>query len=146
MEHESFETERIAEALNRDFVSIKVDREERPDVDDIYMQAVQGMTGQGGWPLSVFLTPDGRPFYGGTYFPPASRWGRPGFPQILASIAEAWKTRRDDLETSAVEILAHLQATADVARKASGTLSPSLLDSAAASVIRQFDPVYGGFG
>src|SRR6185436_15481496 len=104
MEHESFETERVAEALNRDFVSIKVDREERPDVDDIYMQAVQMMTGSGGWPLSLFLTPEGKPFYGGTYFPPSSRWGRPGFLQILAAIAEAWKTRRDELESSAGEM------------------------------------------
>ena len=79
MAHESFEKERVAEALNGDFVSIKVDREERPDVDDIYMKAVQAMTGSGGWPLSVFLTPEGKPFYGGTYFPPDDRHGRPGF-------------------------------------------------------------------
>ena len=87
-----------------------MDREERPDVDDMYMQAVQTMTGQGGWPLSVFLTPDRRPFYGGTYFPPAPRWGRPGFPQILAAIAGAWRERREELETSAAEMLAHLEA------------------------------------
>src|SRR5690348_1259989 len=91
MEHESFETQPVADALNREFVSIKVDREERPDVDDIYMRAVQMMTGSGGWPLSLFLTPDGRPFYGGTYFPPTSRWGRPGFVTILEAIANAWK-------------------------------------------------------
>ena len=147
MEHESFETDRIAEALNRDFVSIKVDREERPDVDDIYMQAVQMMTGSGGWPLSLFLTPDGRPFYGGTYFPPTSRWGRPGFLQILAAIAEGWKTRRDELETSAGEMLAHLEAGAAAALRAGANELPAdLLDTAAAALSRQFDPVEGGFG
>ncbi len=147
MEHESFETDRIAEALNRDFVSIKVDREERPDVDDIYMQAVQMMTGSGGWPLSLFLTPDGRPFYGGTYFPPTSRWGRPGFLQILAAIAEGWKTRRDELETSAGEMLAHLEAGAAAALRAGANELPAdLLDAAAAALSRQFDPVEGGFG
>ncbi len=147
MEHESFETERVAEALNRDFVSIKVDREERPDVDDIYMQAVQMMTGSGGWPLSLFLTPDGRPFYGGTYFPPSSRWGRPGFLQILAAISDAWKTRRGELETSAGEMLAHLEAGAAAARQVEvAALPEGILDSAAAALRRQFDPVEGGFG
>ena len=84
MEHESFESQPIAEALNRDFVSIKVDREERPDVDRVYMSFVQATTGSGGWPMSVFLTPDLKPFFGGTYFPPTSRWGRPGFADLLA--------------------------------------------------------------
>src|SRR5467141_2990983 len=87
MEHESFEKEAIAGLLNRHFVSVKVDREERPDVDDVYMSAVQTMTGTGGWPLSVFLTPEGKPFYGGTYFPPEDRYGRRGFPTLLESIA-----------------------------------------------------------
>src|SRR3954452_11629628 len=87
MEHESFENPAVAEALNRSFVSIKVDREERPDVDDIYMAAVQTMTGSGGWPLSLFLTPEGKPFYGGTYYPPDDRWGRPGFLSLLAAIS-----------------------------------------------------------
>ena len=94
MERESFENRRIADALNGGFVSIKVDREERPDVDDIYMAAVQTMTGSGGWPLSLFLTPDGRPFYGGTYYPPDDRWGRPGFLSLLASIERAWTHSR----------------------------------------------------
>jgi len=147
MEHESFETERVAEALNRDFVSIKVDREERPDVDDIYMQAVQMMTGSGGWPLSLFLTPEAKPFYGGTYFPPSSRWGRPGFLQILAAIAEAWKTRRDELESSAGEMLDHLETSAAVSRTAgAGAPLSALLESAHAAIARQFDPVEGGFG
>jgi uncharacterized protein len=147
MEHESFETERVADALNTDFVSIKVDREERPDVDDIYMQAVQMMTGSGGWPLSLFLTPDGRPFYGGTYFPPSSRWGRPGFLQILSAIAEAWKTKREELEASAGEMLAHLQAGAAVSRTAGEGLPPAaLLETAYTAIARQFDPADGGFG
>jgi uncharacterized protein YyaL (SSP411 family) len=147
MEHESFETERVADALRKDFVSIKVDREERPDVDDIYMQAVQLMTGSGGWPLSLFLTPDRRPFYGGTYFPPSSRWGRPGFLQILAAIAEAWKGKREELESSAGEMLAHLQSTAAVSRSPGEGLAPSvLLESAFTAISRQFDPVEGGFG
>jgi uncharacterized protein YyaL (SSP411 family) len=147
MEHESFETERVAEALNRDFVSIKVDREERPDVDDIYMQAVQMMTGSGGWPLSLFLTPDRRPFYGGTYFPPSSRWGRPGFLQILAAIAAAWKTRRDELEASAGEMLSHLVSSAAVSRMVGEGLPPAaILETAYTAIARQFDPVDGGFG
>src|ERR1700675_1299084 len=101
MERESFENEEIAALMNRLFVNIKVDREERPDVDQIYMQAVQSMTGHGGWPMTVFLTPDGVPFYGGTYFPPADRHGLPGFPRLLHSIAEAWHTRRDEIDRQA---------------------------------------------
>jgi uncharacterized protein YyaL (SSP411 family) len=145
MEHESFENAATAEALNRDFVAIKVDREERPDVDDVYMQAVQSMTGQGGWPLSVFLTPDRKPFYGGTYFPPAPRWGRPGFPQILAAIAGAWSERRNELETSAAEMLAHLEAGRGEGARAAAPLSDPIV-LAVRTLERQFDPVHGGFG
>ncbi len=94
MEHESFENEKIAEIMNEHFMSIKLDREQRPDVDEIYMNAVVMMTGSGGWPLSVFLTPEGKPFYGGTYFPPRDAFGRPGFERILLSVADAWKNRR----------------------------------------------------
>ena len=90
MEHESFENADIAAILNRDFISIKVDREERPDVDRVYMAFVQATTGSGGWPMTVFLTPDLRPFYGGTYFPPSSRWGRPGFVDLLTELARVW--------------------------------------------------------
>src|ERR671934_193511 len=109
MEHESFENEPIARYLNEHFVSIKVDREERPDLDQIYMNAVQMMTGQGGWPLSVFLTPDLRPFTGGTYFPPEDRYGRPGFKRLLLALAEAWKNRRDEVERSSGQLTDHLQ-------------------------------------
>src|SRR5919198_755764 len=101
MEHESFEQPAIAERLNRDFISIKVDREERPDVDRVYMSFVQATTGSGGWPMSVWLTPDLKPFYGGTYFPPVSRWGRAGFIEILREIARVWDAERGKVEESA---------------------------------------------
>src|SRR5215212_2631972 len=104
MEHESFENDTVAAMLNESFVSIKVDREERPDIDSIYMQAVQLMTGHGGWPLSVFLTPDGRPFYAGTYFPPNDRHGLPGFRRVLAHVADAYRTRREDVEAASNEV------------------------------------------
>ncbi len=145
MERESFEDERIAGILNRDFVPIKVDREERPDVDDVYMTAVQTMTGSGGWPLSLFLTPDGRPFYGGTYYPPDDRYGRPGFPTLLASIADAWKKRRAELEASAGQLLAHLDLAA---RAASGgpVVGPGSLEKAARALTAEFDRREGGFG
>jgi uncharacterized protein len=98
MEHESFEDEETARLMNQWYVSIKVDREERPDLDDIYMQAVQAMTGQGGWPMTVFLTPDGRPFYGGTYYPKEPRMGMPSFRQVLSGVHDAYANRRDDVE------------------------------------------------
>src|SRR5438309_3457954 len=97
MERESFENRDIAELMNTNFVSIKVDREERPDLDGIYMQAVQALTGSGGWPMTVFLTPDGTPFYGGTYFPPVDRGHMPAFPRVLTAIADAWQNRRDEV-------------------------------------------------
>ncbi len=145
MERESFENARVAEALNQGFVSIKVDREERPDVDDIYMSAVQTMTGAGGWPLSLFLTPDARPFYGGTYFPPDDRWGRPGFLSLLGSIANAWKTRRPELETSAGELLAHVAAASEGV-PGGGRVGTEALDAAFSEMSRQFDAQNGGFG
>jgi len=145
MAHESFETQRVAEVLNRSFVSIKVDREERPDVDDIYMSAVQAMTGSGGWPLSLFLTPEGKPFYGGTYFPPEDRYGRPGFLTLLESIGSAWQTRQAELESSATQLLEHLNAGAQ-RLAGGGSVGPALLESAARSLLREFDRREGGFG
>ncbi len=145
MEHESFENARVAEALNRDFVAIKVDREERPDVDDIYMGAVQTMTGTGGWPLSLFLTPEGRPFYGGTYFPPEDRWGRSGFLTVLAAVAQAWKSRPDDLETSASELTAHLEKSA-AGLPGGESVGLAALESAVQALAADFDSVHGGFG
>src|SRR3954452_12722178 len=108
MEHESFENESIAALMNEFFVSIKVDREERPDLDQIYMAAVQAMTQHGGWTMSVFLTPDLQPFYGGTYYPPTDSRGMPGFPRILQSVHQAWKERRDEIVSSAGEMTEHL--------------------------------------
>jgi uncharacterized protein YyaL (SSP411 family) len=145
MERESFENEAIAGLLNRDFVPVKVDREERPDVDDVYMTAVQTMTGSGGWPLSLFLTPDGKPFHGGTYYPPDDRYGRPGFPALLAAITDAWKTRREELDTSAGRLLAHLD-LAERAPAGSGAVGAEALDTAALAAARDFDRVQGGFG
>jgi uncharacterized protein len=145
MEHESFENDRIADLINRDFVPIKVDREERPDIDDVYMTAVQTMTGSGGWPLSLFLTPEGRPFHGGTYYPPDDRYGRPGFPALLAAISEAWRSRRAELETSAGRLLEHL----DLAARAPAggpEVGTALLEKAARALTAEFDPRHGGFG
>src|SRR6266571_2805418 len=104
MAHESFEDPATAEVMNRLFVNVKVDREERPDVDSVYMTAVQSLTGRGGWPMTVFLTPDGQPFYGGTYFPPVDRHGMPGFPRVLEAVAQAWRERPDDVARSVDEL------------------------------------------
>ncbi len=144
MEEESFENELIAKIMNEHFVSIKVDREQRPDVDQIYMNAVQIMTGSGGWPLSVFLTPDGKPFYGGTYFPPKDMYGRVGFERVLLSIAEAWKTRRSELVNSAGklnDVLANLIGPANEAE-----LSPQIFEAAFDYFRNVFDSTTGGFG
>src|SRR3984957_11793571 len=122
MERESFENDQIAQVLNESFVSIKVDREERPDVDRIYMLFVQTATGSGGWPMSVFLTPDRKPFFGGTYFPPDNRWGRPGFRVILESLARSWKEDRARVEESGAQVLEQLRQHSEVA--ADGTQPP----------------------
>ncbi|MGE0127135.1 MAG: thioredoxin domain-containing protein [Blastocatellales bacterium] len=145
MEHESFEDEAIAKLMNDNFVNIKVDREERPDLDTIYMNAVQMMTGHGGWPMTVFLTPDGKPFYGGTYFPPADRHGMPGFPRILIALAEAYRERRDEIENSADGVLSELKRLDRVAAQP-GDLNYEIADNAANQLLRTLDPVHGGFG
>ncbi|MEA2677098.1 MAG: uncharacterized protein QOJ81_1239 [Chloroflexota bacterium] len=144
MERESFEDAETARQLNEGFVAIKVDREERPDLDAIYMDAVQQLTGTGGWPMSVFLTPDGRPFYGGTYFPDKPRHGLPSFRQVLAGISEAWRERRDELEASGRQ-LAH-SITEHAAPAAAGALEPAVLDAALTEVERGFDTRTGGWG
>ncbi|MBO0722859.1 MAG: thioredoxin domain-containing protein, partial [Blastocatellia bacterium] len=143
--HESFENEATAELLNENFINIKVDREERPDLDAIYMNAVQMMTGSGGWPLTIFMTPDGRPFYGGTYFPPVDRYGMPGFPRLLVAIADAYQTRRSELEQSAGELLGQLERLDKISRQEGG-LDIAILDEAANQLLRSLDPKYGGFG
>ncbi|MFL6254237.1 MAG: thioredoxin domain-containing protein [Pyrinomonadaceae bacterium] len=145
MERESFENEEIARQMNEQFVNIKVDREERPDLDQIYMNAVQMMTRHGGWPLTVFLTPDLVPFYGGTYFPPQDRQQMPGFPRILASVSEAYRTRPDEVRQSAWEILSELRRMS-VAQESSEVINTQLLDNAYRGLARSYDPRFGGFG
>ena len=144
MERESFESERIAEILNEEFVCIKVDREERPDVDELYMKFVMQATGSGGWPMSVFLTPACEPFFGGTYFPPTSRYGRPGFDQVLTSISQGWKNDRERITKATDWFNDQLAKEAD--RKTTATIHPDILDRAAQSLLGQFDPEWGGFG
>src|SRR5512140_2302675 len=147
MEKESFESEEIARFLNAHFVSIKVDREERPDVDDVYMTAVQLTSGRGGWPLSAFLLPDRKPFFAGTYFPPDDRHGRPGFLTLLERLEAAWRERRADLESCAAEIAAEVAAASGLAaRGAPGPLTPASLGLLGSALLRLFDPVNGGFG
>ncbi len=145
MEHESFEDESVAAIMNEHFINIKVDMEERPDVDQIYMNFVQLTTGRGGWPMNVFLTPDKRPFYGGTYFPPVSRYNMPSWPQILTSISEAYKNKREELEESAANIVTELRRLSTV-EVAQGGLGTEILDAAFESHARTFDAVNGGFG
>ncbi len=145
MEHESFENEAIAKLMNENFVSIKVDREERPDLDQIYMNAVQMMTHHGGWPMTVFLTPEGVPFYGGTYFPPEDRSNMPGFPRVLISVAEAYRERTDDVTQTAVAILGQLQRLS-AANESKEMLTPDLLESAYRGIVRNYDSANGGFG
>ncbi|MDP3722254.1 MAG: thioredoxin domain-containing protein [Candidatus Omnitrophota bacterium] len=144
MEQESFEHSEVATLMNAHVVSIKVDREERPDVDAIYMQAVMAMTGSGGWPMSVFLTPEGEPFWGGTYIPPDDRGGRPGFQTILRSIAEAWKARRQEILQSSRSLTQAIQAGAESG--ASVHLTPAILETAVEQFAQQYDPTHGGFG
>jgi len=145
MERESFENAAIAEMMNQRFVNIKVDREERPDLDNLYMAAVQAMTGHGGWPMSVFLTPDLQPFYGGTYYPPTDSRGMPGFPRVLLSVERAWQERRDEIAAAALDMTRQLQTAGDVP-SSGGDLGATLLDDAARSLGRMFEPVHGGFG
>jgi uncharacterized protein len=145
MERESFENDGIAGLMNRHFVNIKVDREERPDLDDVYMAAVQAMTGSGGWPMSVFLTPQLEPFFGGTYFPPEDRHGMPGFPRVLEAVADAYRSRRAEVSAQGRALAAHLRSALDVQ---AGTSDPERgqLEAAAATVARGYDPDHGGFG
>jgi uncharacterized protein len=145
MERESFENRVIAQIMNEFFVPIKVDREERPDVDSVYMNAVQVMTGSGGWPMTVFLTPDGKPFYGGTYFPPEDRYGRPGFRRIMESLQDAWTNRRNDVLESAGDLTKHLGGM-ETLRDSSEPADVAVLESAFAVMTRNFDATWGGFG
>jgi uncharacterized protein YyaL (SSP411 family) len=143
MEHESFEDERTAALMNEHFVPVKVDREERPDLDSVYMDAVVSLTGHGGWPMTVFLTPAGEPFFGGTYYPPEPRHGLPSFRQLLQAVADAWHERRSDIERDAGAIVEDLRRAAEPSHE---PLTSSLLTEAVRGLRQQFDPVWGGFG
>ena len=145
MEHESFENEAIAKLMNEHFVNIKVDREERPDLDQIYMSAVQMMTHHGGWPMTVFLTPEGLPFYAGTYFPPEDRYNMPGFPRVLISVADAYRERPEDVQQTAASVLSELKRSA-TALESSELLTTELLDTAYRGMIQNYDSTNGGFG
>ena len=145
MEAESFEDEETAALMNRHFVNIKVDREERPDIDNIYMTATQAMTGGGGWPMTVFMTPEGVPFFAGTYFPPEDRYGMPAFRTVLAAVADAYANRREELLKAGAELVARMRDAA-LARLPQGAIAPRTLDAAYAALEGLFDPTDGGFG
>ena len=144
MEKESFENKEIAEIMNTHFINIKVDREERPDIDSIYMQAVQAMSGQGGWPLSVFLTPTKKPFYGGTYFPPEDRNGMPSFPRVLLTVSKTFKEKQSELEGHAETITTQLEKSLLTVAKDS-VISSELITRATKIIEENFDSEYGGF-
>ena len=147
MAHESFEDERVAAVLNAHFVSVKVDREERPDLDRIYMSAVQALTGRGGWPMSVFLTPDGQPFYGGTYFPPTPRYGMPSFTQVLLSVAEAWRNRRQELVEGGQQVANLIERQMAVSgERETSNVERETLAAAFENLDQNFDEVHGGWG
>jgi uncharacterized protein len=145
IDRESYDDAETAAVINANFVPVKVDRDERPDVDVRYQNAVSAITGQGGWPLTAFLTPDGRVFFGGTYFPPDGAHGRPGFKQVLRSVAEFYRTHRDQAQGYAGELYQALHRLGD-AQSSGELLAPALVDAAVADITRQFDPVHGGFG
>ena len=145
MERESFEDEDTAALMNTHFVNIKVDREERPDLDAIYMEAVQAMTGSGGWPMSVFLTPSGQPFYGGTYYPPQPRYGMPSFSQVLLAVSDAYKNRREDIDSQAQRLTDAIGRTASLS-SGGDALGSETLGEATGRLLQYFDQQYGGFG
>ena len=155
MERESFESDSIAALMNERFVSIKVDREERPDLDHVYQLVVQLMGRSGGWPLTVFLTPDQRPFFGGTYFPPADRYGMPGFPKVLVGLSEAYRTKRDQVEAQAEEIAGAIarvgsgvqkRLSSDDLERRTGAVSSEAIAHAVEKLASRFDETNGGFG
>jgi hypothetical protein len=146
MAHESFEDEATAVLMNEYFVNIKVDREERPDIDGVYMSAVQALTGQGGWPMTVFMTPDGKPFYAGTYFPPSDGHGRPGFPRVLEVLHQKWTQERSEILRSAEGVTEHLRRATDRTVAGSADLSRELTRQAVANFRDHFDADWGGFG
>jgi hypothetical protein len=145
MDRESYENPEIAALINENFVAVKVDRDERPDVDARYQSAVSAITGQGGWPLTAFLTPQGQPYFGGTYIPPDDRYGRPGFGRVLTTLAEVWRTRREEARETAASAMAAIEHNESFSGRG-GELSLALTEKIAASILKQFDPRQGGFG
>jgi uncharacterized protein YyaL (SSP411 family) len=143
MAHESFEDLEVANLLNNRFISIKVDREERPDIDSVYMTACQHMTGQGGWPLTIVMTPDKKPFFAGTYFPRKNRAGMTGIMEILMKVNRLWLEQREMLVSAAGQLAATLE---EIPGSANGTADPSLLHESYEELVTSFDPVHGGFG
>jgi len=147
MAHESFEDEHTAAIMNEHFINIKVDREERPDLDQIYMSAVQALTGSGGWPMSVFLTPDGAPFHGGTYFPPVPRYNMPSFSDVLRAVADAWQNRRDEIVQSGTQLVASIVRQSVISNGTAGEeLQEKTLTAAFENIQQQFDQTHGGWG
>ncbi|MFC5864720.1 thioredoxin domain-containing protein [Acidicapsa dinghuensis] len=145
MDRESYENPEIAAIINEHFVAVKVDRDERPDVDARYQAAVSAISGQGGWPLTAFLTPDGQPYFGGTYFPPDDRYGRPGLGRVLLTMAQVWRERREEALDSAASVMGAIEQNENFSGRG-GTLTQALVDKIADSVLKQFDPRFGGFG
>jgi hypothetical protein len=145
MDRESYENPQIAALINKHYVAVKVDRDERPDVDARYQAAVSAITGQGGWPLTAFLTPDGRPYFGGTYLPPDDRYGRPGFGRVLEALAIVWRERRDEALETAASVMAAIEHNETFSGRG-GELTPALVEKIAASALKLFDPLNGGFG
>src|SRR4051812_14294272 len=145
MAHESFENPEIGQFLNDNFVPIKVDREERPDVDRVYMTFVQATTGSGGWPMSVWLTPELKPFYGGTYFPPDTRWGKPGFPEIPREIVRVWREEHDKVHASAAKLTDQIKGMRMIP-PGGGVPGPETLNEGVAQFAHMFDKERGGFG
>ena len=145
MDRESYENPEIAAIINENYVAVKVDRDERPDVDARYQAAVSAISGQGGWPLTAFLTPDGRPYFGGSYFPPDDRYGRPGFGRVLTTMAQVWRERRDEALESAASVMAAIEHNESFSGRG-GQLSLVLVDKIAGSILAQFDARNGGFG
>ncbi|HYL95830.1 MAG TPA: thioredoxin domain-containing protein, partial [Terriglobales bacterium] len=145
MDRESYENPEVAAIVNEHFIAIKVDRDERPDVDSRYQTAVSAISGQGGWPLTAFLTPDGKPFYGGTYFPPDDQWGRPGFKRVLLAIAGAYREKRADV-TEQASMVGNMLAQSEAFAAPAAEFSPRVIDGIVAAAVKMFDPQHGGFG
>jgi len=145
MERESFENEATARLMNENFVCVKVDREEHPDIDHVFMQSVQAMTGRGGWPLTVFLTAQGEPFYGGTYFPPEDAHGLPSFSRVLQTVADAYRNKRALIMDAAERLTSSIKQMSSIEAPV-GPVSPDILDQAYQALVPQFDNQNGGFG